>query len=126
MRWLAAAAVALVACLTFGAQLIHMTVIQHAVCAEHGELVELAPGERAEAPTRAATDAASSVFDGTQPQHDHGHCTALVDAHALVSAPPPAPLTVLVWEHLDPRPPATFVASRTDLHRLAPKTSPPA
>jgi hypothetical protein len=109
---------------------IHLAVVQHAICAEHGEAMEVG-----DAPTRARPPAADSResrvhpgANGSPASESHHHCPldedrsthALLVRNALVGprlaspAPLPAPHTEL-----------TCLAPRT-LRLLAPKTSPPA
>ena len=125
-HWLAAATVALLACLAFVAQLAHLTVIKHAVCAQHGQMVHVAPGEPSIAPS--ATDASGdpAAFAGDGQAHFHGHCSAVAQSEALLAGPPPAPLTVLSWALFAPSAPVALALPSSDLLHLAPKTSPPA
>ena len=97
----------------------HEATVVHARCAEHGELVDVAAGERPLGEHQiAARDAA--------PAGDHDHCTLCPRAHdgappaiAFVRAamPPATPVAEAAPREV------AIVAVRT--LRIAPKTSPP-
>jgi hypothetical protein len=122
------------ACLyVFGAfaSLVHVATIEHARCAEHGEVVhadEASAAARLSARPLAASD---GLHQGSQeePHGDHEHCFVLAPAHPDVVSERSPSLLVLrakerpaegVFTLPAPVPPAVA------LWRLAPKQSPPA
>lgn len=100
---------------------LHEYLVLHAVCADHGEVVELAAhgAEAAHAHDRQASIGEAHPDD----EHDHGCASLLATWHGLPGAPPLTPPLVVkphravrVWAHAAPRgPPLAW----------APKTSPP-
>ena len=124
-----AALVALLLSASSLAQVAHFWLIPHAICAEHGELVELQAGEQAHAePQGAAHDARASTPDeGADPGHDHCQLLARNQReHALPVAGqlelPPATSAPAQYRFV----PSRDVAPGRALLSLAPKTSPPA
>lgn len=124
-----AALIALLLSASSLAQVAHFSLIPHAICAEHGELVELAAGDHARVETRGAGhDAQASAPDeDTDPGHDH--CQQLARNQREQALPVagelelPAAASALAEQ--------LFVPSREAAHGLtllsvAPKTSPPA
>lgn len=121
--WSSAVAALLALLLLFGSslgQIAHFFAIQHAICAEHGEVVEL-------------HDEHGHGGDETpgQPQDtedEHDHCQELARAQrelAMLAAPalgiaPAAPLSVVSLSET-----RRAGATRQPLLALAPKTSPP-
>lgn len=122
--------------------LVHMGVVRHERCAEHGELVEVSPGAAAATSSLAHEEAWThggapgdegalpSVSSGAPAEHDghdeHDHCQlALTPA---VSSPAHQvlhhDLPLLLDVDLPAATPAPLVA--TDRLDVAPKTSPPA
>ncbi len=109
--------------------LVHLGVVRHDRCAEHGELVERAQARSPTAPAapvfqseRAGVDATTGVVADDD---SHEHCAALMVARAS-TAPPSAiagkphaatPLRVVVA--------FARVPSTQQPYRTAPKTSPP-
>lgn len=123
-----AALVALLLGVTSLGEATHFLVVPHAICAEHGELVELRQGA-SEAHEHDETDAqkapASAPASGDV---EHDHCDVVAQAQREQLLPPlPAfevpgagDASVSVAVALEPR-----VERPLDLLRLAPKTSPP-
>jgi hypothetical protein len=121
---------------------IHLAVVQHAICAEHGEAMDVGEPEHAHARHAGALPAADSgqprlsmsVGATERPAHEpgsdedsHHHCPLDEDrnTHALVVyAASISPLSASPIELAPPRT-APVRADSRDLHRLAPKTSPP-
>lgn len=124
-----ASLVALLLTLSSLGQVAHFALVPHAICAEHGELVELS--ERAS--HVAASHAEPASNDGTRaaaPEQvsEHDHCQVLARGQreqALPASPaarilPPASVAAeLAWA------PQTAGFPRVSALLLAPKTSPP-
>jgi outer membrane biosynthesis protein TonB len=125
---------ALLACLLASSavgQVAHMLLVQHSVCAEHGELVELHPA--------AEHGSATAHMEGPQPDSEHpagsdpetlehDHCQVLCRAEQQAAAVGSAA------SQLEPaqgaklalhRRPGVVFASSAGLLAMAPKTSPP-
>ena len=110
--------------------ILHLTLVEHERCGEHGEIVEARRPHR-DHQVRAAVAPSSprgpSVEGALAAGHEHDLCLALVDRRA------PAPLagvsSVAVAIDLPPRSTPAAPAARPrgpPLFRLAPKSSPPA
>jgi hypothetical protein len=107
---------------------VHLALVRHELCLEHGELVEAgaAPASRLQ---RDPLDGVQTHFDRGEPRvqsGDHQHCLATVAARQqatprpriAVAAPARAPLLVSLQPSIDPVPTLAAI-------RLAPKQSPP-
>lgn len=108
---------------------IHLAVVQHAICAEHGEAMDVHDGhtDAAEPKSAAAPDGIHAGGEGSPVEDAHHHCPLDEDrsTHALVvHAAGLAPRVELPAPALRP---STDGASITPRARqlLAPKTSPP-
>jgi hypothetical protein len=119
VRRLAATAIAAVLLLTTLLAGWHEATVIHARCADHGELIDVAAGERSLGEHRIA------AHDGA-PAGEHDHCTLCPRAHdgappaiAFIPAVAPAVAPVAVVTPRD----ADILSVRT--LRIAPKTSPP-
>ena len=132
----------LLAALTLAAPLtgyLHLALVEHTRCAEHGELIE---GARAARPDHAAlaspappalvfVDRSSRVEDGAVPaEHGHGHEHCLLSPFRRERASCGAALAVAPVHDVAADEHASAVASapRTGaiaLYRIAPKNSPP-
>ena len=124
---------ALVALLLLGSslgQLTHFLVVQHAICAEHGELLEVHGG--AEHADAVASDPDSGGDHAPAPapdaENDHDHCQLLARQHRELGLPvaPPVAIAPAVATQL----PSWFAVSQSPTMAqaplaLAPKTSPP-
>jgi len=107
------------------ASVVHLLLVRHVTCVEHGELID-ADGK---APARrAASEPGLEVADGGAPAHDHDHCVVL--AH-----PPSSDTAPSVEVAAADAPVATSLAAPAHalghphpvpLLHLAPKSSPPA
>lgn len=119
--WVVSCAIVTVAAL--GGQLLHMTLVAHAICPSHGEVVHEAHHDEHD------TELASARPVVAEPDDDghHGHCDAVGVTAALVSPPsPPAPTQHLTWAEARESRGVDVVASRRRRLLLAPKTPPPA
>jgi hypothetical protein len=128
LRWLAACVALLLVASSLG-QIAHFLVVSHAICEEHGELVELG-ADAAHAPADHApgegeqTKGSSGAPEGAD---RHDHCEVLANAErqlalpaaALVAVVPAASSTSLELV------PASSECPSRPLLALAPKTSPP-
>lgn len=112
---------------------IHLAVVQHAICAEHGEAMDVGEDAHAHATALAATDSDRALISAGAPrprsndEESHHHCPLDEDrnTHALVvHAASVSPLLASPIELAAPRVAPVRPNSR-ELHRLAPKTSPP-
>lgn len=113
-------------------QLAHFLLVPHAICAEHGELLELTPAGGHAVPHEVAEpskadDAHDAAFTTSELPEDHEHCQVLSRGQREQLAPSPA------WHALPEAPsheaPSRVVAGTTPRPlatlTLAPKTSPP-
>lgn len=106
---------------------IHLAVVQHAICAEHGEAMDV--GEHSHTPLAAAGEDGIYAGTGAEPlSKSHHHCPLDEDrnTHGLVVYAAFILARVAVPEALPP--PQVELAYVTPRARqlLAPKTSPPA
>ena len=100
---------------------LHKLVVEHVVCAEHGEVVELA---HADSDTVAAEAKGPEIrARAPAPEHAHGCLFELVvfDGLEVDSTSPPS--TSTLWAGLTPR--VTLNTPRGTPLLYAPKTSPP-
>jgi hypothetical protein len=110
-------------------QIAHFILVPHAVCVEHGDLIELAHddghGEHAAAPLE--NGAPSPIKADSRPSSSHDHCELLASAQRQATVPngnggallaPAIPLRTSI----ERSPPAALPR----ILSLAPKTSPPA
>ena len=112
-------------------QVAHFLLVPHAICAEHGELVELSPGadhggQHLLQVEPAAHDAGPSVSPEELASHDH--CEILASAQrqlALPAASVVALVPVVASSSLALVEPSAAQVSLSPL-AVAPKTSPPA
>lgn len=119
----ASLALALTALLT---SLVHMGVVRHERCAEHGELVEVAgPVTHGSAERALAESSVAALTALEDEERDHDHC-ALATTSALPSVPGvlESALTIDAPLVTTSAPPLLLVAH--DVLDVAPKTSPPA
>lgn len=112
---------------------IHLAVVQHAICAEHGEAMDVAEDAHGHAAALPAPNLdETQISPGTRPSapddDSHHHCPLDEDrnTHALVVYA--AAITALVASTADVTPPRAEPVrpNARELHALAPKTSPPA
>lgn len=121
-RWV----VAVAAVVLFGAELVsaaHSAFVQHAVCAEHGEPIDLGP-VLAEGPAAGDFDTVSTGASRAASSDDHHHCT--FSRRSPFALTRPKSLAALPFHRTTahaPREPLLEAVVR--LFRLAPKTSPP-
>lgn len=105
---------------------LHEYLVLHAVCAEHGETIELAAGDHDPADSASAHEderQASIRAAHDEDDHDHGCASLLASWQGLPPAPALPPIAFVkphrsptIWAHAAPRgPPLAW----------APKTSPP-
>jgi hypothetical protein len=117
----------LLALLGLSADLSHMVLVSHTVCAEHGEVVH--GGDSHEVPSASPDDDVpgqhASNADRTSAA-DHEHCCGVAThGGALLAAPPALPTQLLgAFDELTIAPAGATITRR--LYLLAPKTSPPA
>lgn len=130
LRLLLAACVALLLTASNLGQAAHFLLVPHAVCAEHGELLELTEqsGHRAEAREHAADGSRETRAAQPEALLDHDHCQVLIRGQREQSLPQPGSVALLPAAEAEKL--AIFSASSA-LRRplstlaLAPKTSPP-
>lgn len=111
------------------AELVHFALVQHVVCADHGELVhESAAPHAAPQATAERSDKSGPAVHADAVAHDHEHCSfAATSREALALPPAHAVLTLASATSSEPiRAFSTAAAPGEALFRLAPKTSPPA
>lgn len=128
LRWLAACVALLLAASSLG-QITHFLAVPHAICEEHGDLVELAgDSEHARADHAPEEDEqAKGSSEDPEEADGHDHCEVLANeqrqlalpAAALVALAPPASSVSLELA------PALSDCLSRPLLALAPKTSPP-
>lgn len=104
----------------------HQATEKHAICAEHGDVIEL--GDRAE-PAKAHSTPASASFEAESERSlEHAHCELLGRRRDEEAAPPPPPAidlkpslvaVVVLRAAAAPARPAAAIL------RFAPKASPP-
>lgn len=123
---------ALVALLLVGSslgQVAHFLAVQHAVCIEHGELVELHPSDGHGAAEARSHDGHESEDEGSGAPRpgEHDHCQLLAkQEREQAVAPRPAIGIATAQLELQPAPArAQDGALAQPLFSLAPKTSPP-
>lgn len=105
----------------------HEATERHAICAEHGDVVELS-GDGSHAPAADTHPVPILAADAALAEADHGHCELFLrrtDSSALSRQPVAtlAPVSELSVAAVVIR---SAPASTVDLLRLAPKSSPPA
>jgi hypothetical protein len=110
---------------------IHLAVVQHAICAEHGEAMDVGDDEHAHLATPAADSDQSLISAGTRPsssEESHHHCPLDEDrnTHALVVYAASISPHFASFVHVAPPLAEPVRPSARELHGLAPKTSPPA
>jgi hypothetical protein len=126
--------VALISLLPMLSTYVHLLLVQHSTCPEHGEIIDQPAGQpgsadpftlaqRQAAPAQPAWHSAESTDE-----HRHAHCTFVVSrrqvfvACVAISAYLAPPLAHPAPPALQAAPPVTRIA----VLRLAPKQSPPA
>lgn len=108
------------------ATLVHEVTARHAVCAEHGEIIESGPdGDQA---VSHPSSSGLPVLDGEGPSEAaHDHCAVLAELRSRLTPPvvqqavpvqPPQPAFSVTASQVRPE--------RQQLYRLAPKSGPPA
>lgn len=120
----------ILALLAQGTQVGHMLLVEHAICAEHGELVH---GEAHQAVGPWAFEAASGQSMALRPRfaadqaHAHEHCGTVSERSDAVASAAQATLTLPRRDSVV-APPAklSLRARRRARLSFAPKTSPPA
>jgi hypothetical protein len=124
LRCLAACLALLLAGSSLG-QIAHFLVVPHAICEEHGELVEVSAHAGHDAAAERHDDTPASAPSEEAPTHDHCELLASDQRHvavpiaALIAVVPAAPSPLLALPLARPA-----RVSRLTL-ALAPKTSPP-
>jgi hypothetical protein len=120
----------ILALLAQGTQLGHMLLVEHAICAEHGELVH---GEAHPSTGSWAFEAAPGQSMALRPgfaadeAHAHEHCGTVSERRDAVAPAAQAVLRLTRLEPLVAPPPKLSPHPRPRARlRLAPKTSPPA
>lgn len=130
LRALATFVAALVGLSSLG-QFAHFLLVPHAICAEHGELLELSGGHPVEGHA-VHTDESSPSSPGVTvldtPSGQHDHCEVLARGQREQAEPTPA--TVSVLPAVQARPAGELATTSRVLEAaaplsLAPKTSPP-
>lgn len=109
--------------------LVHLVVVAHVPCAEHGELIDVraeAPLARAAVPVLGAASVALVSPAAEPPPHSHDHCAVLATRreNARVSQPPLLVLDRAVVAQPRCTAEATSPAAMRPLD-VAPKSSPP-
>jgi len=108
----------------------HMLLVEHARCAEHGELVHNGEGHYHEAGGYAESDSPSPTFQNTssdQPEEAHEHCAFSADHRKGLIAISGAQLSTHAYEaRVDFVLASVFVGPSGARFRIAPKNSPPA
>jgi hypothetical protein len=107
------------------ASFLHLAVAPHAICLEHGEIVERAHAALASAVS--SDQSSESTIAAGEAEHDHDRCLAasVENDAANVSAPVRLSPRAGTTRALLPIAGASSLAA-APLYRLAPKTSPPA
>lgn len=124
-------AVAALCILTQMALLLHMVLVRHTICAEHGELVEQPARGAGAAVVASLTDAErtnAAATQGTSETYGHDHCTvcaqrrerAVLQQASEAVVPPPGDAVALLAGV------ATQVTRTCPIYLIAPKNSPPA
>ena len=107
---------------------LHLTLVEHERCGEHGEMVEARRPRRDQARALApSAPRVPSVESALAAGHEHDQCLVLLDRRA--PAPLAAVSSVALAFNLPPRSRPAGPAARPrgpPLYRLAPKSSPPA
>ncbi|RYZ06251.1 MAG: hypothetical protein EOO73_16415 [Myxococcales bacterium] len=108
-------------------QFAHFLLVPHAICAEHGELLELGESESHGA-DHAAPATESSAQASSQLAAEHEHCQLLARGQREQAQPTPPALVVLPPARAACGPPAAARAAvfeAVPALSFAPKTSPP-
>jgi hypothetical protein len=126
-RRFACATVAMLALIGQLVSLAHLTMVQHAVCLEHGELVHSDVRGRWNAPPADSDAAAVHATDATS-SGDHDHCGARAYRRESTLVAPSSMAPEKCAKRLEI---ADFSATESrfggqPIYRLAPKCSPPA
>ncbi len=105
----------------------HRLLVQHAVCAEHGELVHLEGGHAA-ALAASAVDREVSAAPSPTKDHDHEHCLVTLPRREDFFVQVPAAVVVLrpISLPIFDRDWADCAVTSLELLLRAPKSSPPA
>jgi hypothetical protein len=128
MRFRASAG--LVALLALTAQLgsaVHLALVSHVACPDHGELVEVATPRSADRASDATRSAALALDSSPAAAHGHDHCAIATFRREQSAAPRghaaalPVPRSIASLVHLPDASPPPAIA----LLSLAPKSSPP-
>ena len=122
VRRQATLAVTLLVLASLGMALVHDLLAQHAVCVEHGELVELGKGPATAArPDGTVSSDAAEVSAG-----GHEHCAMLAQRRGQAPLPAPAVIAVVPRSAFSsPEASRSEAPPQVALVRLAPKQSPP-
>jgi hypothetical protein len=108
---------------------LHILLVEHERCGEHGEMVEAHHRPPpSPAPLITPSDGTSASASGSPSvTHDHDHCLVLLDRRASAPLAGPAQLAITVESRTVSAPVRATGAPRgPPLYRLAPKNSPPA
>jgi hypothetical protein len=128
LRWLAACLALLLTASSLG-QIAHFLVVPHAICAEHGELLELSGSAEHSRTDHAADDGEhrASPFASSEAGAGHDHCELLASGQRQLALPAAALVAVIPAASgcaLE-LPPVTAQRLSLPTLALAPKTSPP-
>jgi hypothetical protein len=110
------------------AELLHFVLVQHVVCAEHGELVHESGVAHAAPAEGGGASGQGPGLHADAVAHDHEHCGVAAASREALALPPAPAVAAISAATSD----ALLSASRSAvsgseaLFRLAPKTSPPA
>lgn len=110
------------------AGVVHVMAVEHARCAEHGELIHASSTPRADAPRGHFAEARLHAGERAAPHDEHDHCLVLAPSSpALVSFAPVEEVAALDETALSASSalPADTHALSEPLFRLAPKQGPP-
>ena len=109
-------------------QVAHFLLIPHAICAEHGELLELASSSAREATAASPSDVGRVQLTRTDADSAHEHCQLVArrERERLVTAPPALEISAAGPSKLVRVPaPVTPPGPSISQWLVAPKTSPP-
>lgn len=108
-------------------QFAHFLLVPHAICVEHGELLELDEQE-SHAATHASSEPDHAAHASSELGGEHEHCQLLARGQREQAEPTPPPVVVLPASAVVsalPLPPRGAVFEAISALSLAPKTSPP-
>lgn len=118
-------AVAILCLLVQSLALVHLVVVKHVRCAEHGDVMHAGDGDPDVVPARGDSAGVRRARAGGDAE-SHDHCQSLVERRDIRTFQATEITTVCLDVHeVDPAKPAPAIVAIA-IYRVAPKVSPPA